>query len=112
MATERPETILILAANPIDQPPLRLDQEVREIKNGLRNSRKHFELEQQWAVRPKDLRRALLDHNPTYVHFCGHGAGAAGIVLEGQLVDADALAGLFALFSGHVKCVVLNACYS
>ena len=112
MAAKTPETILILAANPINQPQLRLDQEVREIQNGLRNSRKHFEIKQQWATRPKDLRRALLDYKPAYVHFCGHGAGAAGIVLEGHLADADALAGLFALFSDRIKCVVLNACYS
>jgi hypothetical protein len=85
MSAKTPETILILAANPVDQPPLRLDQEVREIQNGLRGSRKHFEIKQQWATRPKDLRRALLDYKPTYVHFCGHGAGAAGIVLEGHL---------------------------
>lgn len=112
MTTEAPETILIFAANPIDQPQLSLDREVREIENGLRHSRKHFEVKQQWATRPKDLRRALLDHKPAYVHFCGHGTGRTGIVLEGQLVDADALAGLFGLFSSKIRCVVLNACYS
>ena len=112
MTTEAPETILIFAANPVDQPRLSLDREVREIENGLRHSRKHFEVKQQWATRPKDLRRALLDNKPAYVHFCGHGTGRPGIVLEGQLVDADALAGLFALFSAKIKCVVLNACYS
>ena len=112
MATEAPETILIFAANPVDQPRLSLDREVREIENGLRHSRKHFDVKQQWATRPKDLRRALLDSGPAYVHFCGHGAGRNGIVLEGQLVDAEALAGLFSLFSNKIKCVVLNACYS
>ena len=35
-----------------------------------------------------------------------------GILLEGQLVDAEALAGLFRLFADTIKCVVLNACYS
>lgn len=112
MSTEAPETILIFAANPVDQPRLSLDREVREIENGLRNSRKHFNVKQQWATRPKDLRRSLLDHKPAYVHFSGHGAGRPGIVLEGQLVDAEALAGLFSLFSDKIKCVVLNACYS
>src|SRR5438309_93131 len=112
MAPEAPETILIFAASPLDQPRLSLDREVREIQNGLRHSRKHFDLKQQWATRPKDLRRSLLDHKPRYVHFCGHGAGRDGIVLEGQLVDAVALAELFRLFSASIKCVVLNACYS
>src|SRR5437588_3667191 len=112
MATEAPETILIFAANPIPEAQLSLDKEVREIENGLRHSRKHFEIRQQWATRPIDLRRALLDYKPTYVHFCGHGAGRPGIVLEGQLVSSEALAGLFKLFADRIKCVVLNACYS
>jgi hypothetical protein len=34
MAPNSPRTILILAANPADQPQLRLDQEVREIQMG------------------------------------------------------------------------------
>jgi WD40 repeat protein len=112
VSNEAPETILIFAANPLDQPPLSLDKEVREIQSGLRHSHKHFEIKQQWATRPKDLRRALLDNKPAYVHFCGHGTGRTGIVLEGQLVDAEALAGLFGLFSEKIKCVILNACYS
>ena len=112
MAIEALETILIVAANPTDSEPLSLDREVREIQNGLRNSRKRFEIRQQWATRPKDLRRALLDYKPEYVHFCGHGAGSAGIVLEGQLADAEALAELFSLFARTIKCIVLNACYS
>jgi WD40 repeat protein len=106
------DTILILAASPLDQDRLSLDVEVREIQNGLQRSRKSFDLTQRWAVRPIDLRRALLDVRPTYVHFCGHGAGKEGIVLEGQWVTAEALAELFSLFSGRVKCIVLNACYS
>lgn len=110
MGIETAETILIFAANPVKQAILSLDREVREIENGLRHSRKHFEVKQRWATRPKDLRRALLDLKPAYVHFCGHGTGSEGIVLEGQLVEGDALAGLFGLFP--IKCVVLNACYS
>jgi WD40 repeat protein len=106
------ETILIFAANPIGQQRLRLDKEVREIQNGLRHSRKKFNIEQQWATRPEELRRALLDYKPAYVHFCGHGSAENGIVLEDHFVEADALAGLFALFSSTIRCVVLNACYS
>ncbi|NJK31006.1 MAG: CHAT domain-containing protein [Deltaproteobacteria bacterium] len=106
------ETLLIFAANPADLPELALDKEVREIQNALRHSLKPIHVKQQWATRPQDLRRALLDHKPTYVHFCGHGNGHDGIALEGHLVRAGALADLFKLFSAHIKCVVLNACYS
>ena len=73
---------------------------------------------QKWAVRSRDFYRAILEHRPQIVHFCGHGAGVDGIVLEddtGQptLVDKDALSKLFKLFAVKgVECVVLNACYS
>lgn len=111
--------ILILAANPKTTTSLRLDEEVREIDAGLRRSkqREQFDLRQHWAVRVRDLRRALLDEKPQIVHFSGHGAGNSGLALENetgkvQLVDAEALAELFKLFATEIECVVLNACYS
>lgn len=111
--------ILILAANPKDTSRLRLDEEVREIGNGLQRAQKRdeFVLKQQWAVRPKDVRRIMLDFEPNVVHFCGHGEGTKGIAFEDEtgntkLVGADALAGFFELFADKVGCVLLNACYS
>jgi hypothetical protein len=111
--------ILILAASPKDTPRLRLDQEVREIDNGLQRARRRdeFVLKQVWAVRSSDVRRAILDFEPNMVHFCGHGAGDEGIAFEddtgnSQLITAEALAGFFELFADKVECVVLNACYS
>jgi hypothetical protein len=113
------KTILVLAANPKDTSRLRLDQEVREISSGLQRARKRdeFVLEQVWAARPMDVRRAMLDLKPSIVHFCGHGAGEKGVAFEDEagdtkLVSAEALAGFFELFSDTVECVVLNACYS
>ncbi|HEU0053404.1 MAG TPA: CHAT domain-containing protein [Longimicrobium sp.] len=110
--------VLVLAANPKDTPTLRLDHEVREIQSGLlRNRGRAFQIRHDWAVRPRDVRRALLEHRPRIVHFCGHGSQEEGLVLEDEVggsktVSISAIAGLFALFSDHVKCVVLNACYS
>jgi|GEM_PF-2270905 len=111
--------ILVLAANPKDTTPLRLDEEVREIDAGLRRNRTStsYELHQQWAVRPRDVRRSMLDIEPQIVHFCGHGAGEEGLAFEDEVADmylvpTFALAGLFALFADGVKCVLLNACYS
>jgi hypothetical protein len=113
------KTILILAANPKDTSRLRLDQEIREIANGLQRAqrRDEFILEQVWAVRLKDFRRSMLDLKPDIVHFCGHGSMEEGLVLEDQgghskFMPASALAGFFKLFAGIVECVVLNACYS
>ncbi|MEL7354147.1 MAG: AAA-like domain-containing protein [Cyanobacteria bacterium P01_A01_bin.116] len=111
--------ILILTANPKDSDKLRLDEEVREIQEGLQRSRSRdqFEIISKWAVRPEDLRRALLDHEPHIVHFSGHSAGTKGLVLENnagqmKLVSAPSLARLFKLFQEKVECVLLNACYS
>ncbi|MGR3278058.1 AAA-like domain-containing protein [Acaryochloris marina NIES-2412] len=111
--------ILVLAANPKGTDRLRLDEEVREIQEGLQRSRsrEHFVLEQKWAVRPRDIQRALLDIKPQIVHFAGHGAGEAGLIFEdiqgeAQLVGTQALANLFKLFANTVECVVLNGCYS
>jgi len=111
--------ILIFAANPKDTNKLRLDEEVREIQTALKLSkeREQFQIISEWAVRPDDVRRALLEHEPQVVHFSGHGAGERGLVLEdetgqAQLVSAGALARLFKLFASKIQCVLLNACYS
>ena len=111
--------ILILASNPRDTSRLRLDAEVREIKDGLQRSRNRdkFTLTQVWAVRANDLRRAMLSFDPQIVHFSGHGSADIGLVLENEFGDpqairAKALASLFKLFANRVECVVLNACYS
>ena len=59
----------------------------------------------------------MLDFQPHIVHFCGHGDGDAGLILEDaaggiQFVSTSALSNLFELFSEQVECVLLNACYS
>jgi small subunit ribosomal protein S1 len=111
--------ILILAANPQGTDKLRLDEEARDIKEGLRQSkeRDRFIIDSEWAVRPRDVRRTILYSKPQIVHFSGHGAEDGGLAFENemgqvQLVQPDALAGLFKLLSEYVECVILNACYS
>lgn len=113
------QTILFLAANPKDTTHLRIDQELRDIAEGLQRAQKRdqFKLEQRLAVRPRDIQRALLDMNPQIIHFSGHGVGDEGLVFEDEignpkLVDGGALAGLFELFADQIRCVVLNGCYS
>lgn len=110
--------ILVLAANPADSSRLRLDKEVREIEEGLRRSRHRdeFQFVTVWAVGPRQLRRALLDHKPEFIHFSGHGT-TEGIALENERgathrVDGDALVKLFSHFTGDLRCVLLNACNS
>lgn len=110
--------ILILAANPKMTPQLRLDEEMREIHEGLRRSkyRDQFDIKSSLAVRLRDLRRALLDYEPHIVHFTGHG-NKDGLLVEDELgmavqISSKALSGLFALFSDRIECVILSACLS
>jgi hypothetical protein len=111
--------VLMLSANPKNTSPLRLGEEAREIQAALKraNNREQFEIVTAWAIRVEDLRRALLDHQPTIVHFSGHGSGGNGLALENdsgqvQLVSTQSLARLFKWFQNQVECVLLNACYS
>jgi len=115
---ENIKKILILSANPKDTSRLSLDEEVREIEEGLLRSRcrGQFEIQTRWAVRHRDLRRSLLESEPQIVHFSGHGE-KEGLILEGELgiaepIPQNAISGLFELCSDHVECVILNACYS
>jgi YARHG domain len=109
--------ILILASNP--RKDLNLDREIRDLRDVVESSRnrEEFDVEDALAVRVGDLQNLLFEHQPYIVHFCGHGGGRLGLVLESNdggehWVQAKALRGLFRLFSKQVKCVVLNACYS
>jgi hypothetical protein len=113
------KTILVLSAQPKGVDPLRLEEEVRELRRGLERSRHRdkFRIEQRSALTAQDLRRALIDCQPQIVHFSGHGAGEPGLVFENeagqmQLVPGAAIAQLFAIFADVIECVVLNACYS
>ncbi|TFI52510.1 EAL domain-containing protein [Mastigocladus laminosus UU774] len=119
MSEKLKKTILILAANPKNTTQLRLAEEVRDIEEALKRSenRNQFNLETRWAVRPRDLVRAMTEVEPNIVHFCGHGKAEEGIALEDnqgnvQLISIDGLANLFKSFNTQVECVLLNACYS
>jgi formylglycine-generating enzyme required for sulfatase activity len=109
--------ILIIAANP--RKDLNLDEEIRQLREVIDNSRDHedFELVDALAVRVGDLHELMFRHQPQIVHFCGHGGGAQGLVFNSdrgqeQLVGTEALSELFSLFAENVECVLLNACYS
>ena len=111
--------ILLLSANPKGTSQLRLAEEMRDIKEGLRLSenRDLFSINTAEAIRPRDIRRAILTYKPHIIHFSGHGSQEEGLLFEDEtgatkFVDASALGGLFELFANQVECVVLNACYS
>ena len=112
-------TIMCLASDPTDAARLRLGQELHEIQERLQQAkhRERFVLQQQLSIRPGDISQALLEFEPTIVHFSGHGTSNGELCFENesgkiQPVKPEALAALFDLVSEQVKCVVLNACFS
>ena len=111
--------VLFLLSNPKDTFLLRLDQEMRQINELIERgpARDSFQLIHHLAVRPSDLQRVLLKHQPDIVHFCGHATDAEEIMMEddtgrSQPVSKAALTGLFRLLKDNIKVVLLNACYS
>lgn len=105
--------VLFLASNPFREgAPLRLHQEVRGIERALRGARHRLKLVPCYAARTRDLRDALMRHDPRVVHFTGHGddrliylADASG---RRGVVGKEALAELFGFLSEWIKVVILN----
>lgn len=110
--------ILIIAANPIDTDRLRLDREVKLIKERLDEAEagRSYRVEVEWAVSATELAKHLLKFQPAIVHFSGHGSPTGEIVLESasgkaEVVPGRALVSLFDTLKG-TEAIVLNACYS
>ena len=109
--------ILVLSSNPRND--LKLNREIKDLNNIIKRSQNQpqFEMEFELEVRPEELQNLFLRHEPRIVHFCGHGTGEQGLVLQNnagreQKVSTDALSDLFELFDRQVEGVLLNACYS
>ena len=119
--TQLPEriTVLFMAANPLDQAALRLDEEVRSISMMIRKSahRDAVDLKSCWAVRPLDVLQALNEHSPRIVHFSGHGSDQDEIIFQDNLgntkvVSKEAIVVTMAAASGEIRLVFFNTCYS
>ena len=118
----QPLKILFLTANPQGSPALRLENELRRVKDGLASStnRDRFSLESEPAVQISTITKAMQRIKPNIIHFSGHGAGEDGLVVEDiegniKILPTDGIHRLFKLFKEQiqcVECVVLNACYS
>jgi hypothetical protein len=111
--------VLFLAANPIDQAQLRLDEEVRAIAEMIRKSehRDAVRLESRWAVRPLDVFQAINECQPTVVHFSGHGSDNEELAFQTdsgttKLVSKEAIAETLAATSSRIQLVLFNVCYS
>jgi hypothetical protein len=112
-------TVLFLAANPLDQAPLRLDEEVRAIGEMIRRAehRDALRLESRWAVPPLDVLQAINECRPRMVHFSGHGSAQDEIVFQdnsgnAKLVSKEAIVQTMAAASDDIQLVFFNACYT
>lgn len=99
---------------------LRVDYEVRQVKEMLKKSkyRDLVVVEHLPAATKMDLLEGLNDHRPHVVHFSGH-ANALGLLMEndegttaGDELDFDLLARLLGATDDPPRLVVLNACES
>jgi hypothetical protein len=112
-------TVLFMAANPLDQTQLRLDEEARAIAEMIRKA-KHRDavgLVSCWAVRPLDVLQALNEHQPCIVHFSGHGSDQDEIVFQDnygatKLVSKEAITQTMAASASEIQLVFFNTCYS
>lgn len=112
-------TVLFLASNPIDLVQLRLDEEARSITEMIRKTkhRDSVKFESRWALQTLDLLQALNEHDPTIVHFSGHGSDDDEIVFQTQegiakLVSKEAIVQTMMASADNIRLVFFNTCYS
>jgi hypothetical protein len=108
--------VLFLAANPIDTDSLRLGEGARAIFDAIEYGpeRAAFEVVHHLALRPTDLQRLLLQHQPHIVHFSGHGSEEGEIILEDESgkkfpIDKQVLAAVFKHHKDNIRLIFLNA---
>lgn len=118
---EVPEEIVVLflGSNPTDTSQLRLDEEAREIEDMIRKSKNRDSVKfiSKWAVRPLDILQSINQHNPTVIHFSGHGSEENDLALENpdgttKLVSKEAIVQSMTTASDNIRLVFFNNCYS
>ena len=109
--------VLFLAASPLSMRKNDLSRETRRLQEMLSagEARDVLEFVTEWAVRPRDLHRLLLQEEPDVLHFAGHGSARAQILLEDDEGNAapvakKALTDLFGILRQPPRLVLLNAC--
>jgi hypothetical protein len=110
--------ILFFGANPLGTPSLRVDEEIREIQQTIKQGRERDNIlvKTEWAVRPRDITQALIDFQPHFVQFAGHGGGEEGSFAAeddggyAHVIPVDGLVQVFKTVGRDVRCVIVNAC--
>jgi hypothetical protein len=113
--------ILFVSANPYGTVPVKVERELKIIREAIEMSkfRERLELDTIHAATLHDVRRALMERPYDVVHMSGHGE-ESGLILENaegkkDPIRPESLAELFsnkAYPKGELRCVVLNTCHS
>lgn len=110
--------LLFAYAAPLNESPLRLGAEEKQIKEALRTitDRGKIRIDTVPAVELKDFSNAFNRYKPNILHISSHGNQDC-IALEGEkgeaiIVDNDTLKNVVKLAGKQLKMVVLNACES
>lgn len=113
-----PVRILVLSADPTEQPQLRIGEETRRIKDALRMAKYDdiFSVEAEMSVRPRDILDRLHRHKPTILHFVGHGTREGNLLFESETGESKEV-GIGALLQAlealpGTRSLILNACFS
>jgi hypothetical protein len=127
LAPPSPPKILVLGASPKRESPLRVNKELKAIRDavGRRDARVRFEVRDHLSTEPNELVQVLTETRPTVLHFSGHNdprpdAPTGAIILEGPdggpaPLEAKVLARVLRYVNGtgdKVQAIVLNACAS
>jgi hypothetical protein len=113
--------ILFLGANPADTPRLALERELRSIDDKLQRGRfrDQYALDVALAVRRTELIERIQRHEPTILHFSGHGSESGELLFETEggkaaPANSEGISEVFRVLAPLVglRCVVLNACFS
>lgn len=113
----RRPVFLTLMACPEDQDSLDLSREAALITDTLQPVRDRLQIVFGWSVGADEVLDLLTDHEPTWLHFSGHGGRDGTLLLVGaegstRRVRYDALARFFGAMRTSPRCVVLNNCFS
>lgn len=110
--------VLFLAMSPRDQEQLSLDEEARAITEMISRSkhRDSVDFVSCWAVRPFDVLQAINVHEPSIVHFSGHGSEEF-IAFQDNFgntkpVSTDAIVQTMMASSSSIRLVFFNTCHS
>jgi hypothetical protein len=117
----KPLHVLYLTANPDKDNVLRVEVEVRQVQEAVRASklRDHINLHYSPAADLDSIINGLNDHNPSIVHFSGHGY-AGGIAVDpphvkrpgSRVITFELLAKALTATDTPPSVIVLNACQS